>query len=89
MQKMEFSSGRIVVAVDGGAQAACTVPSIVSLPLNQAAAVSLGLYEFYKVYAAAMESELRALVSPSVDLSLVLAKDGSGLGAALLCAAAE
>lgn len=51
-------------------------------------AIDGGLYEHYAAYAASMAAALRELAGEAARVELTLAKDGSGLGAALLAAAA-
>lgn len=52
-------------------------------------AVNGGLYEHYTIFAECVESTLRDMLGEDVSSTIVikLAKDGSGIGAALLAAA--
>lgn len=52
-------------------------------------AVDGGLYEHYTIFAECVESTLRDMLGEDVSSTIVikLAKDGSGIGAALLAAA--
>ena len=66
------------------------MPSVcVGTPAAPARCAVAGLYEHYPRYASDMAAALRELTGADAKVEMQLAKDGSGLGAALLAAAAS